>query len=116
LIEDLNWWLTNGLQIWETIIQKTKTVFFEIEREIKSDIFVTPFTEFVRFFKIHFAKSITIRTEYKLWFLSKLVPLQDTFLNIPDEIEIKFPCSTRHLELVIKTNLDFDRYIDTKLR
>jgi hypothetical protein len=36
------------------------------------------------------------------------IPPQDTFLNIPDEIEIKFPCSTRHLELIIKTYMDFD--------
>jgi hypothetical protein len=73
----------------------------------------------------------------KLWFLSKLISLQNTFLNIPNEIKIKFPCSTRYLELVIKIYLDFDRayllcpeeslcvygldeevdsYIDTKLK
>jgi hypothetical protein len=51
---------------------------------------VISFTEFVRFFKIRFGKLIKIRIEYKLWFLSRIVPLQDTFLNIPDEIEIKF--------------------------
>jgi hypothetical protein len=69
LIGDPHWWLINGLQNWETLVQKLgckiKTVFFEIEKKIKSDTFVTPFTEFVRFFKFHFAKSITIRTEYK---------------------------------------------------
>jgi hypothetical protein len=79
------------------------------KREIKSDIFVTPFTEFVRFFKILFGKSIKIRTEYKLWFLGRSILLETTFLNISDDIEITFPCSTRHLELVIKTYLDFDR-------
>jgi hypothetical protein len=42
-------------------------------------------------------------------FLLKIIPLQDNFLNIPDEIEIKFPCFTRHLELVIKTYLDFHK-------
>jgi hypothetical protein len=58
--------IPNGLQIWETIVQK-------------------------------------------LGCKTKIISLQNTFLNIPDEIEIKFPCSTRHLELVIKIYLDFDR-------
>jgi hypothetical protein len=39
LIGDPHWWLTNGLQIWETIVQKlgciTKIISFEMEREIK---------------------------------------------------------------------------------
>jgi hypothetical protein len=63
--------------------------------------------------------------------------LETTFLNISDDIKRTFPCSTRCLELVIKTYLDFDRayllcpeetlcvygldedvnsYIDTKLK
>jgi hypothetical protein len=58
--------MTNGLQIWEAIVEKLgckiKTILFEMEREIKSDIFVTPFTEFIRIFKILFSKSIKIRT------------------------------------------------------
>jgi hypothetical protein len=69
-IEDLNWWLSNGLRIWESISQKiggkVREVLFETRREIKIDIFVSQFTEFVRFFNITICESICIRTEYKL--------------------------------------------------
>jgi hypothetical protein len=41
--------------------------------------------------------------------LGRSIPLENTFLNISDDFEITFPYSTRHLELVIKTYLDFDR-------
>jgi hypothetical protein len=45
-----------GLGIWESIIQKVgckvREVLFETRREIKIDIFVSQFTEFVRFFNI----------------------------------------------------------------
>jgi hypothetical protein len=41
--------------------------------------------------------------------MGRIVPLEITFLNISDDIELTFPCSSRHLELVIKTYLDFDR-------
>jgi hypothetical protein len=33
---------------------KTKIILFEMEREIKSDTFVIPFTELVRFFEFYF--------------------------------------------------------------
>jgi hypothetical protein len=50
-IEDLNWWFSNGFRIWESIIQKiggkVREVLFETRREIKIDIFVSQFTEFV---------------------------------------------------------------------
>jgi hypothetical protein len=112
-IGDLNWWLSNGLRMWESIIQKVggkvREVLFEIRREIKIDIFVSQFTEFVRFFNITIGESIQIRTEYKLWFMGKSVDLQDTFLNISDEIEFTLPCAERHLELLIMTYADFDR-------
>jgi hypothetical protein len=53
-IGDFNWWLSNGLRIWESIIQKiggkVREVLFETKREIKVDIFVSEFTEFVRYF------------------------------------------------------------------
>jgi hypothetical protein len=55
-IGDLNWWLSNGLRIWESIVQKiggkVREVLFETKREIKIDIFVSQFTEFIRFFTI----------------------------------------------------------------
>jgi hypothetical protein len=83
-IGDLNWWLSNGLRIWESIIQKiggkVREVLFEIRREIKIDIFVSQFTEFVRFFNI-------------VRFMGKSVDFQDTFLNISDEIEFTLPCA-----------------------
>jgi hypothetical protein len=72
-IGDLNWWLSNGLRILESIIQKVggkvREVLFETRREIKIDIFVSQFTKFVKFFNITIGKSIQIRTEYKLWFM-----------------------------------------------
>jgi hypothetical protein len=37
------------------------------------------------------------------------VDLQDTFLNISDEIQFTLPCTERHLELLIMTYADFDR-------
>jgi hypothetical protein len=74
-IGDLNWWLSNGLRIWESIIQKVgskvREMLFETRREIKIDIFISQFTEFVRLFNIEIGESIKIRTEYKLWFLGK---------------------------------------------
>jgi hypothetical protein len=72
-IGDLNWWLSNGLRIWESIIQKVggkvKKVLFETRREIKIDIFLSQFTKFVRFFNIVIGESIQIRIEYNygLW-------------------------------------------------
>jgi hypothetical protein len=105
-IGDFNWWLSNGLRIWESIIQKiggkVREVLFETRREIKIDIFVSQFTEFVRFFNITIGES-------RLWFMGKSVDLQDTFLNIWDEIEFTLPCAERHLELLIMTYADFDR-------
>jgi hypothetical protein len=62
-IGDLNWWLSNGLGIWELIIQKIGDKFkvlFETKREIKIDFFVSQFTEFVRFFNITIGESIFI--------------------------------------------------------
>jgi hypothetical protein len=41
--------------------------------------------------------------------MSKSIDLQDTFLDIPDEIEFTFPSEERHLELVIMTYADFDK-------
>jgi hypothetical protein len=41
--------------------------------------------------------------------MGELVDLQDTFLNISDDIEFTLPCATRHLELLILTYADFDR-------
>jgi hypothetical protein len=109
-IGDLNWWFSNVLGIWELIIQKiggkVREVLFETKREIKIDIFVLQFTEFVRFFNITIGE---IRTEYKLWLMEKSVDLQDTFLNISDNIEFTLPCAERHLELLIMTYADFDR-------
>jgi hypothetical protein len=67
---------------------------FETRREIKIDIFVSLFTEFVRFFNIVIGESIQIRIEYKLWFMGKSVDLQDTFLDVPDEIEFYQPLNT----------------------
>jgi hypothetical protein len=64
LIGDTQWWIINGLQIWETTVQK-------LDCKIKV-IFI-----------------LEIQSRYKLRFLSRLVPLQDTFLNIPDEIKLK---------------------------
>jgi hypothetical protein len=37
------------------------------------------------------------------------IDLQDTFLNISDDIEFTRPCVERHLELLIMTYADFDR-------
>jgi hypothetical protein len=112
-IGDLNWWLSNGLTIWETIIQKiggkVREGLFETRKEIEVDIFVSQFTELVRYFCIVIGELIQIRTEYKLWFMGKSVNLQDTFLNIPDEIELTLPCAERHLELLLITYADFDR-------
>jgi hypothetical protein len=73
------------------------------------DIFVSQFTKFVRFFNITIGESIQIRTEYKLWFMGKSVELEDTFLNISDDIEFTLPCAQRHMELLIMTYADFDR-------
>jgi hypothetical protein len=82
---------------------------FETKREIEIDIFVSQFTEFVRFFNITIGESIQIRTEYKLWFMGKSVDFQDTFPNISNEIEFILPCAERHLKLMIITHADFDR-------
>jgi hypothetical protein len=41
--------------------------------------------------------------------MGKIVNLEDTFLNISDDIEFAFPCATRHIELLIMTYVDFDR-------
>jgi hypothetical protein len=41
--------------------------------------------------------------------MGKSVDLQDTFLNISDEIEFTLPCAERHLELLIMTYADFDK-------
>jgi hypothetical protein len=41
--------------------------------------------------------------------MGKSVDLQDTFLNISDDIEFTLPCAERHLELLIMTYADFDR-------
>jgi hypothetical protein len=99
-IGELNWWLFNGLMIWELIIQKiggkVREVLFETRREIKIDIFVSQFTKFVRFFNITIGELIQIRTEYKLWSMGK-----------SDDIEFTLPC--RYLELLIMTYADFDR-------
>jgi hypothetical protein len=112
-IGDFNWWFFDGLKIWEFMIQKVggkvREVLFEIRREIKIDIFISQFTEFVRFFNIAIGESIQIRTKYRLWFMGKSVDLQDTFLDIPDEIEFTFPYAERHLELLIMTYADIDR-------
>jgi hypothetical protein len=78
-IGDLNWWLSNGLRIWESIIQKNggkvREALFETRREIKIDIFVSQFTKFVRFFNITIGESIQIRTEYRLLFMRKSIDL-----------------------------------------
>jgi hypothetical protein len=112
-IGDLNRWLSNGLRIWEWIVQKIggKVIegLFETKKEIKVDIFVFQFTELVRYFNIIIGESIQIRTDYKLWFMGKLVDLEDTFLNIADDIEFTLPCATRHIELLMMTYVDFDR-------
>jgi hypothetical protein len=73
------------------------------------DLFVSQFTELVRYFNITIGESFQIRTDYKLWFMRKSVDLEDTFLNIADDIEFTFPCATRHIELLIMTYVDFDR-------
>jgi hypothetical protein len=48
-IEDLNWWISNNLRIWESIIQKiggkVREVLLEARREIKINIFVSQFTD-----------------------------------------------------------------------
>jgi hypothetical protein len=41
--------------------------------------------------------------------MGKLVNLEDTFLNISDDIEFTLQCPTRHIELLIMTYMDFDR-------
>jgi hypothetical protein len=41
--------------------------------------------------------------------MGKSIDLQNTFLNIPDEIEFTLPCAERHLELLIMIYADFDR-------
>jgi hypothetical protein len=82
---------------------------FETRREIKIDIFVSQFTEFIRFFNITIGESIQIRTKYRFWFMGKSVDLQDTFLNILDEIEFTLPCAERHLELLIITYTNLNR-------
>jgi hypothetical protein len=64
-IGDLNWWLSNGLGIWESIIQK-------VGGKIKIDIFVSQFTELVRFFNIAIGKSIQIRTEWENQLIFKI--------------------------------------------
>jgi hypothetical protein len=82
---------------------------FETRKEIKVDIFVSQFTELVRYFDIIIGESIQIKADYKLWFMGKEVNLEDTFLNISDDIEFTLPCSTRHIELLMMTYVDFDR-------
>jgi hypothetical protein len=61
-IRDLNLWLSNGLRIWESIVQKiggtVREVLFETRRKIKVDIFESQFTEFVRYFNITIGESI----------------------------------------------------------
>jgi hypothetical protein len=112
-IGDLNWWLSNGLRIWESIVQKiggkVREGLFETRKEIKVDIFISQFTELVRYFNIVIGESIQIRTDYKLWLMGELVNLEDTFLNISDDIEFTLPYSTKHTELLIMTYVDFDR-------
>jgi hypothetical protein len=75
------------------------------------DIFVSQFTELVRYFNITIGELIQIRTDYKLWFMGKLVDLEDTFLNISDDIEFTLPCAQRHVELLFMTYVDVDRKI-----
>jgi hypothetical protein len=82
---------------------------FETRREIKIDIFISQFTEFVRFFNITIGESIQIRTEYRLWFIGKSIDLQDIFLDIPDEIEFTLPYAERHLKPLLMTYADFYR-------
>jgi hypothetical protein len=84
-IGDLNWWLSNGLRIWESIVQKiggkVREGLFEMRKEKKVDIFVSQFTELVRYFNIVIGESIQIRTDYKLWFMGELVNLEDSFFS-----------------------------------
>jgi hypothetical protein len=41
--------------------------------------------------------------------MGKIVDLEDTFLNIANDIKFTFPCAMRHIELLIMTYVDFDR-------
>jgi hypothetical protein len=41
--------------------------------------------------------------------MEKSVDLQDTFLDLADDIEFTLPCAERHLKLLIMTYADFDR-------
>jgi hypothetical protein len=52
--------------VWGYVGGKVREVLFETRRKIKIDIFVSQFTEFVKFFNIVIAESIQIRTKYKL--------------------------------------------------
>jgi hypothetical protein len=94
-IGDMNWWLANGLSIWETLVRKiggkVREGLLETRKEIKVDIFVSQFTELVRYFDIIIGESIQIKTDYKLWFMGKIVNLEDTFLNISDDIHYHVP-------------------------
>jgi hypothetical protein len=40
-----------------------------------------------------------------------IIPLDNIFLNISDDIEIKFPCIEKYFEIILKTYVDFDNKI-----
>jgi hypothetical protein len=41
---------------------------------------------------------IIIRTEYKLWCLGRSISLDDTLLDLADDIEINLTCVEEHIE------------------
>jgi hypothetical protein len=49
LIGSKEWWINNGVRVWESILQKLKykirTIDLETNGEIKSDVFMSLFTE-----------------------------------------------------------------------
>jgi hypothetical protein len=107
---DTNFWLNNGLEIWINIANKIgikmeRDSDNEYQRKLTEEIFVSPYTEFIRIFQITIGETINIHIFYELNFMT----LDNTYLAITDDIEISLPCVERHLEAILRIFVDFDR-------
>jgi hypothetical protein len=113
-IGDTNFWLNNGSEIWINVANKIGIKMErgsdnEYQRKLTEEIFISPYTEFIRIFQITIGETINIHTFYELNFMAKPVTLHNTYLAITDDIEISLPCVERHIEAVLKIFVDFDR-------